>query len=501
MVGILLFSFTQMNTFNMQRFINVCFNSLFILLITSFSFGQQDRKLTAYLQTKQFVAPEIGNYLEIQIQFVGHTINYLPKENGLIGEVALQFIILSKDSVIASDAYRLETPFMADSIIDDFYDVKRFALEPGSYTCKLQFLDLNSTNDPINANFKFSVEDFADVISISDIIIAETAIRGGETSPFYKSGFTILPRISTFYPTELTKLPSYIELYNTEELGDTIFGLKQFLVNAETGEELTELTVLTSHKPAVVVPVFRQIDITKLPTGKYTLNYTLIDRSMNELSTQSYEFERSNDYNEVVNMDDIQIDPAFQESIPEDKLDYYLLSLIPISKPSQTKLIIAEYRQKDSQRKRRLIQAYWKETAGSKMYETWLQYQRSVQKVEDAYSTNYQRGYETDRGRVYLQYGEPSRSVQRENSASEYPYEIWEYNKIGVFSNKKFIFYNTDLVNNNFKLLHSDMVGELKNPRWSYELAKRNTQNGNVDNPDEYNPNSWGNNSRELFGR
>ena len=65
-------------------------------------------------------------------------------------------------------------------------------------------------------------------------------------------------------------------------------------------------------------------------------------------------------------------------------------------------------------------------------------------------------------------------------------------------SNRKFIFYNPDLINNQYRLLHSDMVGELKNPRWSYELSKRNTQNGNVDNPDEYNINSWGNNSREF---
>lgn len=485
----------------MQRILSFYLSIFILFAFSANGLSQQDRKLTAYLQTKQFVAPGVGNYIEIQIQFVGHSINYLPKENGLIGEIALQYIILSKDSIIASDAYRLETPFMPDSIIDDFYDVKRFALQPGTYTCKLQFMDLNSSNEPINANFKFAVEDFADVISISDVIIAESASPGGETSPFYKSGYTILPRISNFYPSELTKLPAYIELYNTKELGDTIFGLKQTVVNSETGLEIPELTVFSRHTPAIVVPIFRQIDLTKVPTGKFTLNFTLIDRSMSELSTQTYEFERSNDINVVVNMDDIQIDPAFQESIPEDKLDYYLLSLIPISKPSQTKLIIAEYKQNDSERKRRLIQSYWKETAGVNMYEEWLRYQRSVNKVEQAYRTNYQKGYETDRGRVYLQYGEPSRTVQRENSASEYPYEIWEYNKIGVFSNKKFIFYNTDLVNNNFKLLHSDMVGELKNPRWSYELAKRNTKNGNVDDPNEYNPNSWGNNSRELFGR
>ena len=101
---------------------------------------------------------------------------------------------------------------------------------------------------------------------------------------------------------------------------------------------------------------------------------------------------------------------------------------------------------------------------------------------------------------VYLQYGAPSRTLDRELSASEYPYEMWEYNKIGIYSNKKFIFYNPDLVNNNYRLLHSDMIGELKNPRWQAELNSRSIKRGNVDDPNEYNPDSWGNNARQLLG-
>lgn len=483
-------------------------NNIFTLLLvlsaltfSAFSQKDKDRKLTAYLQTKQFSAPTIGNYIEIHIQFVGYTVNYLPVENGLIGEVAVQMTISQNDSIINSDAYRLSTPVMVDSIIDDFYDLKRFALNPGNYKVNLQLMDLNSDKDPVKASFGINVEEFSDVIAISDIIIAETAYKGDEESPFYKSGYSIIPRISTFYPSELTNLPTYIEIYNMNELTDTVFGLKQYITNAETGDEFSELTVFSTHLPEAVVPVFRQIDISTLPTGTYTLNYTVIDRNFIELANQTFEFERSNDIESTINMADISIDPAFQKSISRDSVTYFLLSLIPISKPSQVKLIIQEYKAKNEEKQRKMIQAFWKETSGLKMYDEWMKYKEQVLKVQEEYASNYQKGYETDRGRVYLQYGPPSRKFVRENSPSEFPYEIWEYNKIGVFSNKKFVFYNPDLINNQYRLLHSDMVGELKNPRWSYELSKRNTKNGNIDDADADNPNSWGNNSRQMFGQ
>lgn len=484
-----------------MKYILIIIVALCTVSFSAFSQKEKDRKLTAYLQTKQFSAPTVGNYVEIHIQFVGYTLNYLPVENGLIGEVAVQMTISQNDSIVNSDAYRLNTPVMVDSIIDDFYDIKRFALNPGNYKVNLQLLDMNSDKDPVKATFMINVEEFSDALAISDVLIAESAYKGGEESPFYKSGYSIIPRISTFYPAELSNLPAYIEIYNMNELSDSVYGLKQYITNAETGEELSNLTIYSRHTPEAVTPIFRQIDLTTVPTGTYTLNYTVIDRNFIELASQSFEFERSNDLESTINMSDIVIDPAFQASITSDSVSYYLLSLIPISKPSQVKLIIAEYKSKNEEKQRKMIQAFWKETSGLKMYDAWIRYKIEVNKVEETYSSNYQKGYETDRGRVYLQYGPPSRTFVRENSPSEYPYEIWEYNKIGVFSNKKFVFYNPDLINNQYRLLHSDMVGELKNPRWSYELAKRNTKNGNVDDPNEYNPDSWGNNSRQMFGQ
>jgi len=226
---------------------------------------------------------------------------------------------------------------------------------------------------------------------------------------------------------------------------------------------------------------------------------------MSELSTQSYLFERSNDIEVAWDLETLVLDPAFQASISDDSVTYYLESLIPISKSTEVKNIIAVLKVKDMDKKsilekqRRHIQAYWLITAPTTTTESWLKYKAQVQLVEKLYSNNFQEGFETDRGRVYLQYGSPTNIITKETSPSEYPYEIWQYNKIGAFSNKRFIFYNPDLVNNAYRLLHSDMIGELKNPGWAQILAKRNTVNGTIDNPNENVQDHWGGNSNDLF--
>ncbi len=471
----------------------------FIVSLLSISGFSQKKELRAYLDSKQFYAPGVGNYVEFHLQFVGYSLNYIGKDGGLIGEVAVQMNIEKKDSIITSDAYRLTSPLMKDSIVDDFFDIKRFVLEPGDYTFNLSLSDMNSDLPPLEASQLIIIEDLSDAISISDIEVAEYGSRGDGTSPFYKSGYDIIPRLSTFYPKELNTIPVYFEVYNSLELKDSIFGIKQTVVDANLNKEIEEFTVYTRHFAADVVPVLKTVKIDDLLTGKYILNYTIVNKNMRELSTQSYEFERSNDKEIDYFSDEIILDPAFQESIPPDSLGYFLESLIPISGANETRNIYTIAKAKSSEKARKYIQQYWTKTSPETPYESWIQYKKQVALVERLYANNFQEGFETDRGRVYLQYGSPTNIINKEYSPTEYPYEIWQYNKIGAFSNKRFVFYNPDLTNKAYRLLHSDMIGELKNPSWPRELARRNSGNGNVDNPNAGTQDHWGGQSNDLF--
>ena len=474
---------------------------LFLIGGVSATFAQnnQNKQLKAYLDHKTFFAPSSGTYMEIQLQFVGYSLKYNAVPGGLQSEVAVQLSFRNAGKVVASDAYRLQSPVMRDSIIDDFYDLRRFALAPGVYEMEISLQDLHSDNPPMTGKQVVEVKDFSGKPAISDIQISEVMTTTDSIGIFTKSGYDMIPRISNYYTNDATKIPVYIELYHPESTTQSV-GLRQTIKSDKNQQEVEGFTRFSKHEVKQVQPVIRVLDISKLLSGEYTLEYALISNNNEVLSTSSYYFERSNDLTETISEETVVLDPAFQQSITDDSVDYYMSSLIPISKPAEVKNIISILKKKNIEQCRKYIQAYWiKSATVDKPYEAWLKYKFQVQKVEKLYSNNFMSGFETDRGRVYLQYGPPNNIISREAAPSEYPYEIWQYDKIKIYSNKRFVFYNPDLVNNAYRLLHSDMVGELNNYRWQQQLAKRNSTNSNLDDPNDGNVDHFGGNSRRLY--
>ncbi len=309
----------------------------FLILNSSLFVLAQEKKIKAYLDTKEFYAPEVGNYLEIYLQFVGPSVKYVSNKDGLQARVSLVFEVLKNDSVIKSDAYILESPLIKDSVIDDFYEVKRFVIEPGDYDLRIELTDLNNPKSKTGGKQKIKIDDFKISPSILDIEVAEYAYESDLENNFVKSGFHIIPLISNFYPTDLTKIPAYFEVYNSDKIGDSIVGIIQKIINVDTDEELEDFATFTRVKPAPVLPFFKKMDISKLPTGNYRMDLILTDRKLNTIAKNSYSFQRSNDLEIEFNPENIVLDPAFQNTITEDSVFYYLESLIPIAKPAEIK--------------------------------------------------------------------------------------------------------------------------------------------------------------------
>ncbi|MEJ6505989.1 MAG: GWxTD domain-containing protein [Crocinitomicaceae bacterium] len=463
----------------------------------------QKKKLKAYLDLKEFYNPETGSYIEVQLQFSGISTELKTiGDSALQSELAMYFEIYEQDSMIRSSAYILKSPqfLLRDSIVEDFYEINRFALDKGDYKLKLEIQDLGGdAKNKINGEQLFTIHDPKKQAALSDITIAEYAIPSTSGGQFQKSGYQIIPMLSSFFPSEITKMPFYYESYNTNTLQQDSITIRHEIIDVANGTAIERFTNVFSHESSPIKAHLSIIDIETLETGRYLLKATILDQETNAISSCTYGFDRSNEVASSLVSTEIVLDPAFQSSIPDDLIDFYLESLIPIARPAEVKNIISTLKTKNLSRCRRHIQAFWLKSSPVDSYESWIRYKTQVDFVEKVYANNFQDGFQTDRGRVYLQYGSPSSLINKETSPSEYPYEIWTYNKIGVFSNRRFVFYNPDLVNRAYRLLHSDMVGELKNPSWPQVLSKRNTVNGNVDNPNQNNIDHWGGNSNEYY--
>lgn len=474
----------------------------FSFLLLSVNYAQK-KQLKTFIDQKVFFVPNIGPQLEIHFQFVAYSLKYQQKNQGMQAAIKLNTAILNeKGDTLKQEMYVLESPFVRDSIFEDFYDIQHFTLPTGKYFAAIELTDLIAGSEPIKGMIDIVIPEMNNTISTSDITMIETATKNATTendltTVFTKSGYEIIPRISNFYGQELANFPFYIEFYNTNTLNDSVFAVKQHVFDAKTNKELDGFLKFNKLKTAVVVPFLRSMDISKLPSGSYRFEVELVDRNNTKLCPNKlYYFERINEFSGDITLETIVLDPSFQTSVSDDSLAFYLASLLPIAGSADSKQILQTLKSKNLENYRKHLQQFWIQTSGSAATETWLNYKKQILLVQQLYANNFQDGYETDRGRVFLQFGQPSMIIQRETSPNEYPYEIWQYDKIKNFSNRRFIFYNPDLVNNTYRLLHSDMIGELKNPNWQKALMKRDGQNND---PDSILPSNYGGNSNEYF--
>jgi len=127
----------------------------------------------------------------------------------------------------------------------------------------------------------------------------------------------------------------------------------------------------------------------------------------------------------------------------------------------------------------------------------WVEYLSRVNKANISFKAITIEGYRTDRGRVFLQYGQPNVISDHHFEPAAYPYEIWHYYRLGDQQNKKFVFYAHDVVTNDFQLIHSDAVGELNNYRWETIIYKRTWDPVSVD--DAIIPSSWGSKATQSY--
>ncbi|HRH37635.1 MAG TPA: GWxTD domain-containing protein, partial [Flavobacteriales bacterium] len=163
-----------------------------------------------------------------------------------------------------------------------------------------------------------------------------------------------------------------------------------------------------------------------------------------------------------------------------DSLSEHIASLKPIADALERKMIDDRWRDKDLQLMQRFFYSFWANRSNDP--ETgWRNYYKEVVKVNKLFGCRVLKGYETDRGRVYLKYGPPNTIMDRMNEMDALPYSIWHYYKAGRFANRRFVFYKPDLANECMQLIHSEVPGEPQNPRWNQIIHSRDVASPNID--------------------
>jgi GWxTD domain-containing protein len=463
---------------------------------------KEPRFVIAYFSSAVFNTPTSQPFLETSLTIVGRSLSAKAQNGKFSNSVNVLMRIMKDSTIVKANKYHLNGPaFDSAGQAPNFIDIQRYNLSPGEYILHITLSDNNDTRiKPLDIKENVSVKFRGKNLMASTIQPLESYKRSEAPGPLTKSGYDMLPYNVNYYPETSKELIFYMEAYNADTMlgRDRPFLFSYYLESADDFKKLESYGSFRKQKAAKVNPLLTKIDISKLGTGNYNLVVELRDeRNVLQLEEKFF-FQRLNKFVDVqalANYDNRKkVAEYFGQCNNADTLKMFVECLWPIANNLDKERVINTAVKKDPEQMKNFVIDFWERRAAdtANPLKMWAKYYQSVQQVMKQFRCGKQKGYYTERGRVYLQYGPPNQRAQQPNEPNSFPYEIWQYYRVTdatngqFFSNRKFVFVNRNLGDDCYTLIHSDMPGELNNPRWQFEVSRRNS-NG-LANPDNTKP-------------
>lgn len=472
--------------------------ALLLLAGTAFTPQLEARNLWAFLSYSTFNSPE-GPYIETYLSVAANSVTFVPVANGKFkATVNILMTFKQGNDIKAFRKYELASPEIADTLATDFQfiDQQRFAIPNGTYDFEIQLADANRMVPPMPYNQQVTIDFPADKPDFSGVQLIKSYTRSETPTALSKSGYDLVPYVFTFYPETEGKMVFYTELYHMDKVmpADQKFLLTYFFESFESNVRLNAYVKSRKETVRSVNPILSEIDIADLPSGNYNLVLEARNQKNEVVASKKLFFQRMNP-RAVIPLTELastEIGNTFAEKITNpDTLREAINSSYPIATGIEKAFIRESLKKADLHTMQQFLYSFWLNRDQSNPEQAYRAYQVQVTIAQANFGTPVKKGYQTDRGRVFLQYGPPNtRSVQNLEPAN-YPYEIWQYYTMNNNQrNRKFVFYSPDLVTSDFILLHSDATGEVNNPRWQVDL--RNRIYTTLDLNDTQVINSWG---------
>lgn len=467
--------------------------SLLALLIALTGLGSHltGKELMYYVDVCNFYDGTGKPYCEVYLDVDAGSVVYAKAEDGgLQGRLDIRYVIRKKggvgDEAVPYDkSFDLWSPSVADTTAANtafgIMDVRRISLEPGEYEFTGYLRDKIQANSHMHQFvFDVSIKDQpSKFASMSDIEFVQSVVPTRTPQAHSKLGFDILPLVTNGTYQDLDSLHFYFETYNTPLESEGVYFVNAFVSLAGSSSKVSkELGKSFRQNSKSLDVVYGSFNIKDLPTQTYYLNVELYSKEQKLIANTSKKFFVVNTRMEIqTSMSAGAFDEVFK--LNEEQLTYYIHTLYYISTNTERDFAHAL---KTVEEKKNFFFNFWenrKGTSGNPI-KAWTEYKARVDYANQHFKASHMEGWRTDRGRILLTYGSPNDIERNPSSNSKHPYDVWRYNKIKTQANVRFIFYNPNEATADYVLLHSDLRGELNNPRWEFNLY-RTANDANLD--------------------
>ena len=237
-------------------------------------------------------------------------------------------------------------------------------------------------------------------------------------------------------------------------------------------------------------PLYNKLNFASQKSGQYEFNVVMLDSTGTAVMERSSPFYWYNDKvdNSAWDGPEASISRVMFEKGWGywNKVNEYLRMIAPVASFSERRILSNLKDSDDTARIAQFIVNFWREKNPSDPLGEWKGYQTVVQKVDQEFGTRTVRGYRTQMGRVFLQYGAPSLVEERPFDGRNYPYQVWQYDQLissstPVQQNQIFIFVDQELIGRQYTLIHSSALGEVKDHKWQYHLTRHTNTGADID--------------------
>jgi GWxTD domain-containing protein len=449
--------------------------SFFLFLSSPFITSAQ-QKIEFDFDYAQFAYDTSSNYVEFYYSFGQRGLAQVKNDSVTLLEGILDIEITdtSTHELIVDREWKInheikDTLDMNKSLVG----ILNFIIPAGKYICEIS--GRNSKDSTISRNYKeaITVEPFIDSsFAVSNIQFASKILQDSpnKNSVFYKNSFEIIPLPTSILGENQPVLFHYFELYNLQNI-NAGFPLKLNVsvldsrrnVHFQKSKEISRATDSRVEVGTVLV--------NKYPTDTYTIIVSLFDSLKNYSVSSAKKFYVLNPSVEVNDSVYGEITDVFATqfgAMSEEELD----DLFEKSKYIAAGGEIDQYNSLNGKEgKQKFILQFWNQRdsePSTPQNEFFMEYLKRVEYSNQHFKALGKKGWRTDRGRVFLKYGEPSEIERFPNQIDTKPYEIWYYNEIegGV------IFIFADLTNfSDYQLIHSTSRGELRDDNWQRRIS------------------------------
>ena len=448
--------------------------------------------LDARFQVANYLRAGGKPYVETWLSVSSRSVTYVKtNQNKYQASLKVLLIFEKQGKIVTFDKYVLKSPMNDSATTPDykFLDVQRFGLEEGSYELTVQLVDVNDSTNKAEQKIPFTLEFNKTSVSFSNVAFFSDFTPSKPESKVSKSGYDLSLTVSSLFAKQNDTIKLYSEIYGLDKQNDSVFLLTTYLETKQQ-QKLLENTISRrriSNKEVNVIML--NMPVNEVYSGEYNLVFEVKNRNNEVIGAYKAPITRINKKPITNEAELFRNDYAnsFVDTMHMPMLYHYINCLRPIAETlERIKLdeLVKNKKQLDTIRIKKFIYNFWANRNQESPSTAWKNYHEQVLICNAKFGNKVMKGYETERGRVFLQYGPPNNRTTVDNEPSAYPYDIWWYYKTKKQNNVRFVFYNPDLISNDYVLLHSEAFEEPYNPQWKMILFSRTNPINNVDQTD-----------------